>query len=68
MTIALFAAGVIATLLVLIVVLAVRRGRVEAHLQLAQENLNVRDRQLEAANNRARDEHELVRRLRAGEF
>jgi hypothetical protein len=54
--------------LVLIVVLAVRRGRVEAHLQLAQENLNVRDRQLEAANNRARDEHELVRRLRAGEF
>jgi hypothetical protein len=68
MTTALFAAGVIATLLVLIVVLAVRRGRVEAHLQLAQENLNVRDRQLEAANNRARDEHELVRRLRAGEF
>ena len=68
MTIALFAAGVIATLLVLIVVLAVRRGRVEAHLQLAQESLNVRDRQLEAANNRARDEHELVRRLRAGEF
>jgi hypothetical protein len=68
MTIALFAAGVIATLLVLIVVLAVRRGRVEAHLQLAQENLNVRDRRLEAANNRARDEHELVRRLRAGEF
>jgi len=68
MTIALFGAGVIATLLVLIVVLAVRRGRVEAHLQLAQENLNVRDRQLEAANNRARDEHELVRRLRAGEF
>jgi hypothetical protein len=68
MTIALFAAGVIATLLVLIVVLAVRRGRVEAHLQLAQENLNVRDRQLEAANNRARDEHELVRRLRSGEF
>jgi hypothetical protein len=68
MTIALFAAGVIATLLVLIVVLAARRGRVEAHLQLAQENLNVRDRQLEAANNRARDEHELVRRLRAGEF
>ena len=68
MTTALFAAGVIATLLVLIVVLAVRRGRVEAHPQLAQENLNVRDRQLEAANNRARDEHELVRRLRAGEF
>ena len=68
MTIALFGAGVIATLLVLIVVLAVRRGRVEAHLQLAQENLTVRDRQLEAANNRARDEHELVRRLRAGEF
>jgi hypothetical protein len=68
MTTALFAAGVIATLLVLIVVLAVRRGRVEAHLQLAQENLNVRDRQLEAANNRARDEHELVRRLRSGEF
>jgi hypothetical protein len=68
MTTALFAAGVIATLLVLIVVLAVRRGRVEAHLQLAQENLNVRDRQLEAANNRARDEHELVRRLRADEF
>jgi hypothetical protein len=68
MTVALFAAGVIATLLVLIVLLAVRRGRVEARLQLAQENLNVRDRQLEAANNRARDDGELVRRLRAGEF
>jgi len=68
MTVALFAAGVIATLLVLIVLLAVRRGRVEARLQVAQENLNVRDRQLEAANNRARDDGELVRRLRAGEF
>ena len=68
MTVALFAAGVIATLLMLIVLLAVRRGRVEARLQLAQENLNVRDRQLEAANNRARDDGELVRRLRAGEF
>jgi hypothetical protein len=68
MTVALFAAGVIATLLVLIVLLAARRGRVEARLQLARENLSVRDRQLEAANNRARDERELVRRLRSGEF
>jgi|GraSoiStandDraft_10_1057309.scaffolds.fasta_scaffold217746_1 hypothetical protein len=68
MTTALFAAGVITTLLVLIVLLAARRGRVEARLQLAQENLDVRDRQLEAANNRARDDGELVRRLRSGEF
>ena len=68
MTTALFAVGVIVTLLVLIVFLAGRRGRVEARLQLARENLNVRERQLEAANNRARDDRELVRRLRSGEF
>ena len=65
---ALVATGAIAALLLLIVALADRRGRAEARLQLAEENLNVRARQLEAANRRARDGDELARRLRSGQF
>jgi hypothetical protein len=68
MTAVLLGAGTIGALLLLVVALAKRRGRVEARLQLAQENLNVRDRQLEAANRRARDGDELARRLRSGQF
>ncbi len=68
MTGVLFGAGMIGALLLLLVALARRRGRAEARLQLAEENLNVRDRQLEAANRRARDGDELARRLRSGEF
>ena len=65
---ALVATGAIAALLLLIVALADRRGRAEARLQLAEENVNVRARQLEAANRRARDGDELARRLRSGQF
>jgi hypothetical protein len=68
MTSALVASGVFGALMLLVVALAVRRGRAQARLRMAEEALDVRTRQLEAANRRARDGDELARRLRAGEF
>jgi hypothetical protein len=68
MTSALVASGVFGALMLLVVALAVRRGRAQARLRMAEEALDVRTRQLEAANRRARNGYELARRLRAGEF
>ena len=68
MTGALIASGALAGLMLLVVALATRRGRAQAQLRMAEEALDVRDRQLEAANRRARDGGELARRLRSGEF
>jgi hypothetical protein len=65
---ALFILGTVGVLILLLVALAVRRGRAEARLQMAKETLDARDRQLEAANRRARNGDELARRLRAGQF
>jgi hypothetical protein len=68
MTGALIASGILGALLLRVVALATRRGRAEARLHMAEEALDVRTRQLEAANRRARDGGELARRLRSGEF
>ncbi|HEX6103515.1 MAG TPA: hypothetical protein VF031_10745 [Alphaproteobacteria bacterium] len=68
MTGALIASGALAGLMLLVVALATRRGRAQAQLRMAEEALDVRDRQLEAANRRARDGGELARRLRSGQF
>ncbi|HXV24167.1 MAG TPA: hypothetical protein VED46_07900 [Alphaproteobacteria bacterium] len=68
MTAALIMTGATGALMLLIVALATRRGRAQARLDIALENLNVRERQLEAASRRARDSDELARRLRAGQF
>jgi hypothetical protein len=68
MTGALIASGALAGLMLLVVALATRRGRAQAQLRMAEEALDVRDRQLEAANRRARDGDELARRLRSGQF
>jgi hypothetical protein len=68
MTGALIASGAFAGLMLLVVALATRRGRAQAQLRMAEEALDVRDRQLEAANRRARDGDELARRLRSGQF
>ena len=64
----LFVGGTGALLVLLVAALARRRGRAEARLQIALEALDVRKRQLEAANRRPRDGGELARRLRSGEF
>ena len=64
----LFVGGTGALLVLLVAALARRRGRAEARLQIALEDLDVRNRQLEAANRRPRDGGELARRLRSGEF
>ena len=68
MTGALIASGALAGLMLLVVALATRRGRAQVQLRMAEEALDVRDRQLEAANRRARDGGELARRLRSGQF
>jgi hypothetical protein len=68
MTAALLTIGGVGALILLLIALATRRGRAEARLQMAKETLHARDRQLEAANRRARNGDELARRLRAGEF
>ena len=52
MTGALIASGILGALLLLVVALATRRGRAEARLHMAEEALDVRTRQLEAANRR----------------
>jgi hypothetical protein len=61
-------AGTVAFSIVVVAALARRRGRAEARLQNAMEDLDVRKRQLEAANRRPRDGGELARRLRSGKF
>jgi ABC-type protease/lipase transport system fused ATPase/permease subunit len=68
MTAALVLIGTAGALILLVVALATRRGRAEARLQMAREILHARNRQLEAANRRARNGDELARRLRAGKF
>jgi hypothetical protein len=68
MTLALILSGALGGLMLLVVALATRRGRAQVQLRMAEEGLDVRDRQLQAANRRARDGDELARRLRSGEF
>jgi hypothetical protein len=68
MSAALILTAGLGALLLLVVALATRRGRTMAELRMAEEALDVRDRQLEAANRRARDDAELAGRLRAGRF
>ena len=68
MTAALIASGAVGVLMLLVVALATRRGRAQARLRMAEEAIDVRIRQLEAANRRARDGDELARRLRSGDF
>jgi hypothetical protein len=68
MSAALILTGGLGALLLLVVALATRRGRALAELRMAEEALDVRKRQLDAANRRARDGAELAGRLRAGRF